>query len=106
MPAPDATDDATPVDERDARRFALTVDGHDAELTYHLEGGDHLVLDHTGVPDALGGRGLGGVLVRAAVDRAVADGLTLVPRCPFARAWLEKHPHEAGRVEIEWPAPR
>jgi hypothetical protein len=24
-----------------------------------------------------------------------------VPRCPFARDWLERHPDVAGRVTIE-----
>ncbi len=74
-----------------------------AELVYRRRG-DRLVLVHTGVPDELGGRGLGGVLVRAAVDRAEAEGLTVVPECPYARAWLEKHPDEAARVAIEWPS--
>ncbi len=90
------------VDRTEQNRFTLEVEGHEAELTYHLDG-DRLVLDHTGVPDALGGRGLGGVLVRAALERALADGLALVPRCPFARSWLEKHPDDAGRATIDWP---
>lgn len=95
--------DATPtvVDEPANNRFALHVDGHTAELVYSLEG-DQLRLVHTGVPDELGGRGLGGVLVRAALDRAEAEGLTIIPDCPFARGWLEKHPDEAGRATIAW----
>jgi len=27
-----------------------------------------------------------------------------VPRCPFARGWLERHPAEAGKVPIDWGA--
>ena len=83
-------------------RFELEVDGSVAELVYRLDG-DRLVLIHTGVPDELGGRGLGGVLVRAALDRAIAESLTIVPECPFAKAWLEKHPDEAAKVTIDWP---
>jgi predicted GNAT family acetyltransferase len=60
------------------------------------------VLVHTEVPDSLGGRGLGGKLVLAAIDKAAQDGMTLVPLCPFARAWLERHPAEAARVPIDW----
>jgi predicted GNAT family acetyltransferase len=37
------------------------------------------------------------------VDRAAAEGLTIVPLCPFARSWLRKHPDEAGRVAVDWP---
>jgi len=28
-------------------------------------------------------------------------GLTIVPTCPFARAWLRRHPDEAARVSID-----
>lgn len=94
-----------PVDNPARRRFEVTVDGHLAELTYQRR--DHrLVLVHTGVPDEVEGRGVGGALVRAAVDAAAADDLVLVPRCPFARGYLERHPDLAARVRIEWPTPR
>jgi predicted GNAT family acetyltransferase len=91
-------------DNPEASRFELSVEGHLAELVYRHRA-DRLILVHTGVPDELGGRGLGGVLVRAAIDRAAAEGLTVVPWCPFARAWLEKHPDEAARVTIDWSPP-
>ena len=90
------------VDDRDAGRFEATVDGVSAELTYRLDG-TRLTLLHTGVPDEIGGRGIGGRLVRAAVERAVAEGLTLVPRCPFARAWLERHPQSAEGLVVDPP---
>jgi uncharacterized protein len=63
------------------------------------------VLVHTGVPDALGGHGVGGELVRAALQRAEREGLTVVPLCPYAREWLENHPDEAAGVEIDWRTP-
>ena len=90
-------------DNTTAKRFELTRDGHTAELVYRLNG-KRLVLVHTGVPDALGGHGLGGELVRAAIRRAVRDGLTIVPVCPYAREWLEKHPDAVGEVAIDWRA--
>ena len=88
------------VDNEAASRFELAIDGHVAELVYRRHG-DRLVLVHTGVPDELEGRGVGGMLVRAAIDRAVEEGLTVVPQCPFARRWLERHPEVAGRATIE-----
>ncbi|MCC7076821.1 MAG: N-acetyltransferase [Acidimicrobiia bacterium] len=71
---------------------------------YEVEG-ERLVLVHTGVPEELGGRGLGADLVRAALERATRDGLTIIPRCEFARGWLEKHPGAAAGVDVEWPTP-
>jgi predicted GNAT family acetyltransferase len=90
------------IDNVAEERFELTEDGHLAELVYHVHG-DRLTLIHTEVPDELGGRGLGGVLVRAALARATRDHLTIVPSCPFARSWLEKHGDAIGDVTIEWP---
>jgi predicted GNAT family acetyltransferase len=93
------------VDRPDEGRFVLEVDdevdGPVAELFYRVEG-DYLVLIHTEVPEALEGRGLGRTLVREALDRAVRDGLTIVPLCPFARGWLQRHPDDAARAQIDW----
>jgi uncharacterized protein len=80
-------------------RFTSTEDGHEAELTYRVEG-DRITLLHTGVPEELGGRGIGGKLVEQAIAKAKADGLTIVPSCPFARGWLEKHPEAHDGVPI------
>ena len=89
------------VDNKDEQRFEITVDGHRAELVYGRDA-DRLELIHTEVPDALEGRGLGGALVRAALGTAIEENLVVVPRCPFARSWLQKHPDEAGRASIDW----
>ncbi len=96
--------DAVPVtDNQAASRFEFADGGHLAELRYHRNG-NRLVLIHTEVPVELEGRGIGGALVTAAVDRAAREGLTIVPFCPFARGWLERHPGVAGRVSIDWQA--
>ena len=92
------------IDNHDMSRFELTADGHVAELTYRRRA-DRLVLIHAGVPDELGGRGIGGLLVQAAVDRAAKEGLTVVPLCPFARTWLEHHLDAASAVTIDWGEP-
>jgi predicted GNAT family acetyltransferase len=86
-------------------RFVYRTPDAEAELDYRLNG-SRLILMHTEVPDVLGGHGLGGRLVRAALDRAARDGLTVVPWCPFARHWLQEHPDEAARVTLDWePGP-
>ncbi len=94
--------DSPPVTDNPARsRLELSADGYLAELVYHRNG-NRLVLIHTEVPAELEGRGFGGRLVVAAIDRAADEGLTVVPVCPFARGWLERHPAEAGRVTVDW----
>jgi predicted GNAT family acetyltransferase len=88
-------------DDQAGSRFELTADGHLARLAYWRDG-NRLVLIHTEVPPDLEGRGIGGRLVAAAVGRAARDGLTVVPLCPFARGWLERHADVAGQAAIDW----
>lgn len=82
-------------------RLVIEQEGEEAELRFRLDG-ERLVITHTEVPDALGGRGIGSRLARAAVDRARTRGETIVPLCPFARSWLERHPEEIEGVEVDW----
>jgi uncharacterized protein len=98
------TDTSQIIDNTAASRFELAADGKLAELGYRLRG-SRLVILHTEVPPELEGRGLGGALVTAALDRAVREDLTVVPLCPFARGWLERHPDAAARVTIDWGQP-
>jgi uncharacterized protein len=91
------------IDNQDQSRFELRADGRLAELDYRHPG-RRLVLIHTEVPAELEGRGIGGRLVMAAIDRAQREGLTLVPLCPFARGWLERHPDAAAKATIDWPS--
>ncbi|MGH3284684.1 MAG: GNAT family N-acetyltransferase [Streptosporangiaceae bacterium] len=95
------SDSADVIDNTDASRFELRAGGRLAELIYHLRA-DRLVLVHTEVPAEMEGHGIGGRLVSAAVDRAAREGLTLVPLCPFARGWLERHPDAASKAVIDW----
>ena len=88
-------------DDPAAHRFVLEEDGKHAELLYRKRAG-RLILTHTEVPEALGGRGIGGGLVRAAVALARAEDLTIVPWCPFARRWLTDHAGETDGVSIDW----
>ncbi|HXN60967.1 MAG TPA: GNAT family N-acetyltransferase [Acidimicrobiales bacterium] len=100
-----AADEPEIIDVHDESRFVYRDGDAQAELIYHLNG-HRLVLIHTEVPDALGGRGLGGRLVTAALERAEREGLTVVPWCPFARDWLERHPDAGSRVTIDWESTR
>lgn len=92
------------VDNPAAGRFEVRTEEEVAELIYR-KNGNRLVLVHTGVPDALGGHGIAGQLVQAALDKAAASGMTVVPLCPYARSWLKRHPDEAAKVSIDWSEP-
>jgi predicted GNAT family acetyltransferase len=88
-------------DNQAKSRFEADFGGSVAELLYRRHG-NRLVLIHTEVPEQLEGHGIGGALVTAAIGRAVRDGMTVVPLCPFARGWLERHPEVASQATIDW----
>jgi predicted GNAT family acetyltransferase len=81
-----------------SHRFAVQVDGHQAELIYRRDG-KRLIIDHTGVPEAIGGRGIAGELVKAALDYARAEGLRVVPACSYSAAYIQHHPEYADLVD-------
>lgn len=74
-----------------AHRFSTTVDGVEAHLEY-LRHGNVLTITHTIVPEAIGGRGIAGALVKAAMDHVRAEGLKVNPVCSYSAAWMAKHP--------------
>ncbi|GAA2060149.1 hypothetical protein GCM10009839_83470 [Catenulispora yoronensis] len=53
---------------------------------------------HTEIADEFGGKGLGSVLARRALDATVERGETIVPICPFISAYLGKHPEYEAHV--------
>ena len=74
-----------------AHRFELSRGGHLAIVVFApIAGGIALV--ETQVPEALKGLGVGSALVRHSLDHARAQGWRVRPDCPFARAWIARHP--------------
>lgn len=73
------------------QRFELRGDAGVAWIDY-IRAGTSFVIAHTEVPLALEGQGIGAALVRAAMAHAEAEGLTVIPVCPFAVAYLRRHP--------------
>lgn len=67
----------------------------EAELVYSRPSPDIVSADHTGVPDAWSGHGVGGALVDALVADARREGFRILPRCPFVRARYASHPEWA-----------
>lgn len=54
-----------------------------------------LVAVHTVVEPGHEGRGLAGGLVKTFYGIAAAEGVPVVPLCPYAASWAAKHPDQA-----------
>jgi predicted GNAT family acetyltransferase len=86
---PDAAPDVT--DNSDASRLELRIGDAVAFLEYERTP-TSFTIGHTEVPESLRGRKLGDALVRAALALSREHGLQTIVECPFARAFLKKHP--------------
>lgn len=74
-----------------AKRFETTIEGQTGYISYQKQG-DTLVYDHTIVPQALGGRGVGSKLVKHALDYAHEHNKKVSPQCSFVSVYIDKHP--------------
>lgn len=72
-------------------RYELDVDGHLAAAYYRREPGV-ITFVHTEVPQSLSGQGIGSRLMHGALEAVRKQGLRVVAQCPFAAAYVRKHP--------------
>jgi predicted GNAT family acetyltransferase len=92
----DEMDTELPIEREDnghkGRYVVRGAGGAEAEMTFTRSGDSRIIIDHTGVPDAFRGQGVGARLVARAVEDARAEGKTVLPLCPFAAAQFKRHP--------------
>ncbi|WP_048644897.1 GNAT family N-acetyltransferase [Nitratireductor soli] len=72
-------------------RYVYRADGHEAEMTFSKVGTSQIIIDHTEVPEAFRGQGVGVALVARAVEDARQSGVKIRPLCPFAAAQFRRH---------------
>jgi predicted GNAT family acetyltransferase len=74
-------------------RYELRMDGRVLGFAAYRERSDGvIVFTHTEIDEAYEGHGLGGRLARGALDDVHASGGSVVPRCPFIKGYIERHP--------------
>ncbi|SDS86880.1 hypothetical protein SAMN04488570_2904 [Nocardioides scoriae] len=75
-----------------ASRWEIRVDDQLVGFAAYQRTPDEIVFTHTEIDEGHEGEGLGGRLVRAALDDVRAEGLRALPICPFVQAFLDRHP--------------
>ncbi len=73
------------------QRFEATVDGQECVADYQMNG-NVMVMTHTGVPQAAGGRGVAAELVKAALAHARDQGFQVEPACSYVAVYMRRHP--------------
>jgi predicted GNAT family acetyltransferase len=96
---PDESSPGTEVrDNPERQRYELRRDGVLAGFaTYHRQPG-HTVVLHVEIEPQWERQGLGSALVKGALDDIVARGETITPQCPFAAAYVRRHPSYLAHV--------
>jgi hypothetical protein len=74
------------------RWVARTAEGPESEMTFRFRPDGALIIDHTGVPPELEGRGIAAALLAHAIEFARHQGLRLDPRCSYVVAAFRRHP--------------
>jgi predicted GNAT family acetyltransferase len=88
---PPMSDDLPVVMNTETHRFEVRLGNETAFAEYRLEP-DSIVFPHTVVPEAFGGKGVGGKLVLAGLAYARDNKLWVKPTCPFFHAYIAKRP--------------
>jgi predicted GNAT family acetyltransferase len=73
------------------QRFETTVEGQLCVADYQLRN-DVVWMTHTGVPTAVGGRGIAAELVRVALAWAEQEGYRVEPSCSYVAVYMRRHP--------------
>ncbi|NTJ43127.1 N-acetyltransferase [Agrobacterium larrymoorei] len=72
--------------------YTAKLEGHSGEMTFSRASPKLIILDHTGVPDELRGKGVGQALAAHAVEEARKGDWKIMPLCPFFKAQTLRHP--------------
>jgi len=89
----------------DGHRYVATLGGQEVG---HAEidpiGADAIIIKHTEISPEFEGRGLAGKLVKAMLEDSRSRGRTVIPVCPYAAAWIKKHPEYLEYVRPSYRA--
>lgn len=78
-------------------RFVAYSDGEEVgEMTYSDGGVKKAIFDHTFVEDRMRGENIGKMMLDEAANWMRAEGISLIPLCPYVKAQVTKHPDLYG----------
>lgn len=98
-------------DVPDRKRFEITADGTVLGFAEYRRRPGVIAFTHTEIDPSHEGEGLGTLLIKSALDTARAQGLAVIPICPFVQRFIARH-HEyldlvpvqrRKKFALDWP---
>lgn len=87
------SDDITVADNPDQNRYEARIGGALAGFSVYRLATDQITFVHTEVDPKFEGKGVGSAIARFALGEVQAAGeRSVVPECPFIKAWIDQHP--------------
>lgn len=80
------------------QRYRVLVDGRRVGFADYIEKEDVRVFNHTVVNPSEQGKGLAGVVMKAALDDTRKNGMLVIPACSYVRYFINKNPEYADLV--------
>ena len=90
-----STDTVEVVDAPSRHRYEIVRDGSVLGFAAYQKTDQLVVFTHTEVDPSAEGQGIGGTLVRGALDHVRTLGVQVLPICPFVQGWMARHPDYA-----------
>jgi predicted GNAT family acetyltransferase len=87
----------------DAGSYDAVIDGHVVGMVVYERKGDRIIVRHTIVQPDHRGQGIATILVRAALDDIVANGLRLTNFCGFLTDFIAANPEYAHVLDAGRP---
>ena len=79
------------IDNEELKRYDMPVEGGTPFIEY-IKAQNYVCLNHTEVPKALEGQGLGSAIIKLALETIKQEGKKILPMCPFVRTYIQRHP--------------
>jgi hypothetical protein len=83
--------DTEVVNNAERQRYEIRRDGQVLGFAAYQKANRLIVFTHTEIEPAAEGQGIGGRLVRGALDDVRSQGLPVLPICPFVQQWMSRH---------------
>jgi predicted GNAT family acetyltransferase len=94
---------STVVDVPERQRYEILRDDTVLGFAAYQKADQLIVFTHTEVDRSVEGQGVGGQLVRGALDDVRTLGLAVLPICPFVQGWMARH---ADYADLDYRRPR